>query len=131
MDMKAFFEQYEEISRLIERRFDQYKATFDTNIHMDGNLSSWEYDCGFIEIHWSAYWRYGGHDNGSIDMPLEWFEMSEEEWQKVLDEETRRREKNKLAEERAKKAAATRKRNEKEKREREQLKKLKEKYEND
>jgi hypothetical protein len=125
----AFFEEYTKIGKLIETRFDQYKETFETKIPRDAYLSSWIYDSGFIDIRWSAHWRYGGYDSGEFYMDTAWLEMSEEEWQKFLNDEKLRQEKVKRNEERAKKAAATRARNEKENRERKRYEELKRKFE--
>jgi len=125
----AFFEDYIKISEFIEKRFDQYKETFETNIHMDGRLISWIYDSGFINIRWSAHWSFGGYESGEFSMNTKWLEVSEDDWQNFLNTEKLRQEKVKRNEERAKKAAATRARNEKEKRDRKRYEELKRKFE--
>lgn len=123
MKLEQFFEKYDEISRLIEKRFDQYKP-LDPDIHMDADLTSWIYECGEIEIIWNAYWNYGGHERGTFYMPLEWIEMSEDEWQTFLEDFKRKQEKEKRRKE-------LQERRQKLKHEREQYEKLKSKFENE
>lgn len=101
MDMNKFFEKYDEINRLIETRFNQYTKICSKSQY--GNLSSWIYECGSIEIHWNAYWGYGGHDSGTFYMPVEWLEMSDEEWSTFLEKFKHEQEKEERKEERAEK----------------------------
>lgn len=101
MDTNEFFTMYEKISQLIETRFDQYTKICSKSQY--GDLSSWIYDCGSIEIYWNAYWIYGGHDSGIFYMPLEWIEMTDEEWTAFLNKFKHEQEKEKRKEERAEK----------------------------
>jgi hypothetical protein len=107
MELETFFEQYVEISDRIETRFNQYTKICDKSQY--GSLTSWIYSDGEIEIHWDAYWRYGGHDGGTFYMKPAWLEMSEEEWQAFLDKLDRKQKAKKKREE-----TAERKRMEKE-----------------
>ena len=118
--MDEFVKQYEEISRLIECRFDQYEAIVKMCNRTGCSVDYWNIDSGYIDIHWDDGWD----ERGTFYMKLNWLKMSEDEWQAFLTELKQEKEKSVQSE----KEAATRRKNYEE---RKRYEELKSKFENE
>jgi len=83
-EMNEILKEYTRLYSLIEKKA---KTIFDyySKKHMCGDeyLTHVEIDSGEAILYWEAYWAYGGHDSGTVSMPLEVF--GEDNWKSWVD----------------------------------------------
>lgn len=67
-----WYELNERIGELIYDEFAKKRSDPKSGIDRDAGIDNWFVESDRIEVHWSASWRYGGHDEGR-----EYFSLSD------------------------------------------------------
>jgi hypothetical protein len=75
------FEKYNEIKNKVEEIFDSWNA-ITNKVDSSARIIYFEQDGNFIDIYWEATWGYGGHDTGSITLPLSY--LWDDHWEDTL-----------------------------------------------
>ena len=79
--MEKLVKKYLETKEILENRADEiYEMWSDYFNSGYGHVDKLEFNNNSVDIYWEDSWRYGGHDEGRLNIPMNVFYGDWEKW---------------------------------------------------